>query len=440
MLVHPTTSAPAAPLTLTRPGLFETSLVPITMFVLLYGTPPYWFINNTAANEGGGAPITTAATIGLTFFAFLRIAGSFDLMLRLLSLVPPLVAFIALSVSSIVWSADIAITTRRAVLLVSVLAYACYLLLRFELPAILRLLALSSIPGVLANYVLILALPQYGTDVGGRWIGVFSQKNALGFSAAVTIPLLIILAGSDRSRRLMYYLLALMQAGLLIGSQSKTMLVATILPVALLPVFHGFRGRKTLRGAVIVSLAASGIFTLLFVTANLAFIAEFLDKDVTLTGRTDLWADLIPIALRRPVLGYGADAVFGGYFSPVHEVWIQNRWAPTHAHNAILQTTLEVGVVGAGLFLLTFFATLGGAIEVVRRVPGRIGLWPLSFMTTTLLISISESGVMAATPSYLLFVICVWSVALLRSKPITYSWNEPDEVRAAPKPTPIQVG
>lgn len=399
-----------------RPGLIETTLVSVTFFIMLYQAPTAWFTDGSLVTDDG-APVSTALTLGLTFFAFLRVAGSIDFMLLVSRLSTPLTAFVLFSASSVFWSVNSAITSRRAALLLAGFGWACYLLIRFELPTILKLLSRATIPGVLINYLFVLGLPQYGISAAG-WVGVFSQKNALGYTAAITMPLLIIVAGSDRGHRVLYYGVFLADLGLLLGSKSKTMLLAATIPILLLAVFHGFRGRKTLRGAVILSLLASTIFTLLFVTANLEFIAGLLDKDVTLTGRTDLWEALIPVALERPLFGFGADAAFGGYFSPIHEVWIVNGWQPSHAHNAILQTMMEVGLIGTVLFVTTYFKALGGAIEVVRRVPGRVGLWPLSFLTTTLMISISESGVMAAMPSYALFLICVWTVALQRDKPI----------------------
>lgn len=416
ILAGETTSHASVRAALRRPGMLETLLVPLTMFVLLYETPEAWVLDASA--EDTGVPITTALTLALTGFAFLRVAGNLDLVIRLIKLEGALTLFVMLTAASIFWSANLWLTMRETALVVACFFWAAYLVVRFELPQILRLLAWSSIPGTIFNYAFIFALPEYGVSGAGQWTGVFGQKNALGYSATLMIPLLVVVAGSDRPRRVLYYSTAALNAVLLVGSESKTMLVATVIPTVLLAVYHGFRGRKTLRGAVILSLVGAAIFMVLFVTANLAVIAELLNKDVTLTGRTDLWRDLIPIAMERPLLGWGANAPFGGYFSPVHEVWIQNRWDPSHAHNAGLQLWLELGVVGVALFLVTYFRALGRAIEVVRRVPGRVGLWPLCFLTTALLISISESGVTTSMPSFVLYVLCIWSCGLNYNSPL----------------------
>jgi O-antigen ligase len=226
------------------------------------------------------------------------------------------------------------------------------------------------------------------------------------------VPILVIAGLSFRRGRILFYAMALAQIGLLLGSESKTMLVAALLPPLLMAVYHGFRGRRTLRGAVMLSLAGSTAFTVAFATANIAMLARWLDKDVTLTGRVPLWENLIPIALESPLVGHGYAATFGGYFSPVHEVWIQNRWNPSHAHNALLQIWLELGIVGVVLFLAIYGRAISRAIKIVAIVPGGVGLWPLVFLTTTLLVSITESGMGSNSMGWMLFVVAALSVSL----------------------------
>jgi O-antigen ligase len=190
------------------------------------------------------------------------------------------------------------------------------------------------------------------------------------------------------------------------------MLVATLLPPLLMIVYHGFRSRRTLRGAIMMSLFGSSLFTIAFATANIGLLARWLDKDVTLTGRVPLWQNLIPIAMERPFLGHGYAATFRGYFSPVHEVWIQNRWNPSHAHNALLHNWLEIGLVGVVLFVIIYFRAVFRAIKIVAIVPGAVGLWPMTFFTTTLMISITESGVTYEFLGWMMFVVAALSVSL----------------------------
>ena len=200
--------------------------------------------------------------------------------------------------------------------------------------------------------------------------------------------------------------------GLLVGSDSKTMLVATLVPTALMGVYHLFRSRRTLRGAVLISLGGSALFAVAFATANIGVLAQWLDKDVTLTGRIPMWEQLIPIAMEHPWLGNGYAVTFDGFFSPVHEVWIQSRWNPSHAHNALLQIWLEIGIFAAVMFLVVYLRAVTRAIKIVAIVPGTVGLWPLVFLTSTLMMSITESGMSAELLGWMMFVVSVLSVSL----------------------------
>lgn len=394
---------------LQRPGVTESALHVLIFFVMLNGTPETWFRTPAEAlSEDAGAPFTLLLLLGLCGLASMRVFGQIDLVVKLLRGSLPLLVLLGLMFSSVLWSVDLALSVRAAIVLLATLAWALTVALRFEAPHFLRLMAYSLWLTVMLNLVWVFAVPAAAVQATGEWSGVHGQKNALGFIATIGAAILFVAPQYDRRRRVVHYTMLLGMLALLVFSESATQLVATLIPLASMAVYHGFRGRKTLRGAVITSLVTASVFTTLFVTANLAFVADLLDKDVTLTGRTDLWQDLLPLIWHRPLLGSGLDATFGGYFSPVHEVWIQNRWDPQHAHNALLQIVLDLGIVGGVVFLTTYFRAIPKAIAYLRAQPGRLGLWPITFLTTTLMVSISESGVTPEAPSMALFMLAIW--------------------------------
>ncbi|MFV0258761.1 MAG: O-antigen ligase family protein [Acidimicrobiales bacterium] len=398
--------------TLARPGLAEQAMVVLTTFVLVHQTPNVWFRTRADFLIDSSNPLGVVLTLGLIGLAFARVAGSVDHLITIVRGEPAVFLFAGLTFASTFWSADPAETVQKSVPFVAVTAYGAYLVMRFSLNQIMKLLSIMFMCSGLLNLVTVVALPVYGVDAEGRFSGIFPEKNSLGYVAALGLPTLLLAGKSWKRWRWLFWPGALLQVGLLAGSQSKTMLLAALGPTCLIAVYQLFRSRKTLRGAVIVSLLGTSIFTIAFATANIAVLARWLDKDVTLTGRVPLWENLIPIAAHRPLLGYGYGATFDGYFSPVHEVWIQNQWNPTHAHNAILQITLEIGLVGAALFLLTYARGVTRAIKIVAIVPGPAGLWPLVFLTTTLLVSITESGVNSDDLGWLMFVVTILSTAL----------------------------
>ncbi len=414
---------------ITQPGLTERALVVLTTFVFVHEIPNSWLRDRAVLDPDYSNPLLVAVELVLIAFAFARVAGSIDHLITMVRAEPLLYGYALLIFASTFWSADPSVTLRRASILVGVTLYGSYLVMRFSLDQILRLLAVMAIFSLAVNLFFIVFLPRYGVDDGGQWRGVFFQKNSLGYVSSLSIPVLLIAARSYPPLRWVFYATAVGHGVMLFGSKSKTMFMAAVVTCSLMVVYQAFRGRKTLRGAVMLSLVGSGTFATAFATANIGVLAGWLNKDITLTGRVPLWENLIPIALEKPFLGHGFGATFNGFFSPVHEVWTQNRWNPSHAHNALLQIWLEIGIIGVVLYLVVFIRSVVNAIKIVAIVPGPIGLWPLTFLTTVLMMSITETGVGSEPLGWMMFMVAVLSLSLhLRHRT---SLGLPNDIRTA---------
>ena len=394
-----------------RPGFLEQATVVAAMSALLAGLPIDWFRTRAEVLQQDGNLKMVAVQLLLMLFGVLRIIGRLDSVINAVKLEITVFLFSGLALASLFWSADIGETIRQAVVLSSIAFYGLYLVLRFDLAQIVRMLGVTFLINGIASVVFALAFPVYGLMPTGEWAGVFTQKNGLGLAAALGMPVLIAAGRSTPRWRLVFYAGAICHAGLLFFSESKTMYVAGFGSMCLMIVYKFFRGRKTLRGAVMSSLGGSSVFAIAFATANIGLLARWLDKDVSLTGRVPLWEDLIPILLERPLFGHGFKAVFGGYFSPIHEVWVLNSWEPQHSHNALFNIGLELGLIGVVIFFWGFARAVKRAVHTVNLLPGGVGLWPLTFLSTALLVSISESGITATDIGWLMYVCVVLSVA-----------------------------
>jgi O-antigen ligase len=406
----PSVAGRATPIPL--PGLTERALVVVTTFIFIHQTPNAWFVARTDTVVESSNPVLIAAILCLTALAFVRVAGYLDLLISAVKLETGLFVFVGIAAASTFWSAFPVETAKAAILLVAVTLFGTYLVIRFSLDQIIRLLAVMFAFGAVVNLVFVVEFPQFAFDADGRMTGVFPHKNGLGFLAAVGMPTLLIAGRVWKPGRFAFYPMFLVLAFLLIGSDSKTMLVAAVGSTLSIFCYQPLRARKTLRGAALLGMTGIGIFTAAFATANIDLLADWLDKDVTLTGRVPLWEDLIPVAMERPLIGHGYGAAFNGYFSPIHDVWIQNPWNPSHAHNALLQLWVEMGAIAAVLFTVVYVRAVWRAISIVAIVPGAVGLWPLTFLTTTLTVSITESGMSSNRLGWMMFVVAVLSVSL----------------------------
>jgi O-antigen ligase len=160
-------------------------------------------------------------------------------------------------------------------------------------------------------------------------------------------------------------------------------------------------------GAVAITLISSCVVTVLLVTAHLEAVAGRFGKDATFTGRTDLWVEVLRSIGHKPWLGYGYDGYFGGPLSASHRITAYPlfEWGPKHAHNALMESALHVGIPLTIVYVIFNFRSLIRATEHVRWVRGPIGLFPLVYLTLMTLSSITESGIFTQRLGITLFIL-----------------------------------
>lgn len=400
---------------LRRPGVLERGYVVLTLFLLAYSLPTTWFVRSgVGGGEGGGGALDSAvfaALLGSSLVPLLLLKG--PALARILRLDGAVLVLLALLFLSALWSYDVGFSLRRAVALVLTTAFAYYLVQRFPLVDIVALAGVALAMGVVLNYLWIFGLAAIGDSPAG-WTGLLSHKNTLGRIAVLGALTHVLLIRMRPGARLWHLTFTFANVGLVAGSRSTTAAVSTMSLALSLVVFTTFRARRTLFGAVLVSLTTASVVGALAATNQFAAITNALGKDVTLTGRTVLWGEAIKAIGRRPLLGYGYEGFWGdgkGWWTPAHEIWIRTGWDPPHSHNGLLEMLLTAGLVGAMLLLYVMVRAVLRAVIYLRATPGPLGLWPLSFLSYVVLVSITERGIVGRSLNWVLFVVAVLVVA-----------------------------
>ncbi len=388
-----------------KPGILERSLTVLTLFVLEHSTPNAWFFTSEDGSVGRSNPLYVVALGLLILTGLIRVMGYFNHLIDVINLDVAIFGFVGLCVLSSLWSADRPETFMSSLLFLAITSYAFYMVMRYSLDEILVLLSIVFLLSGVVNIAFVGAFPSYGLADEGEWSGVFGSKNQLGYLATMGVPTLIITAMIRRRWRLLYLGGAAMLTGLLILSQSTTSLIATMLLTASLPVFRTFRALYTLRGAAMLTVFGSGLLMAVVATNQIGVIAGWAGKDPSLTGRTPLWAATLDVILERPLIGYGYQAAFGGYFSPTHEVWILTNWEPADSHNALLQIWVEVGLIGVVLFVAVLARAFSNGVRLAAIVPGPVGLWPIMVFSLAIVTGISESGIQSEQLGWVMFVV-----------------------------------
>jgi len=274
-----------------------------------------------------------------------------------------LVALLAYMFVSTFWSEITLIAMKRWIRELIVLVMALVILSeanpRKSLASLLRRCAYVLIP---FSVLLIKYYPTLGRQYGRysgiqMWTGVTGQKNELGRLCMISILFLLwtfYRRWRERVRTSPSYLVwsdlfvIAIAAYLIKGADSATsiatLVVGITLFVGLLWVRNmGLKVPRTGLLAAVILLAAYGISVPFLGGTNVADFTSVLGRDSTLTGRTEVWAAVLPATRQHPFLGYG----FGSFWTDARRQFYD---IPT-GHNGYLDILLELGAVGLAFFI-----------------------------------------------------------------------------------------
>jgi O-antigen ligase len=289
-----------------------------------------------------------------------------------------------LLVTSVLWSVTPSTTLTRSVAYFFLVVGAIGIVEILDTNEVMSLTAL--IGGLLAAVSLLLLFVFPDTVIEEEsFRGVFSQKNVLG--QAMVVGVLaglhgIRIGGRQRFRSIGVTLLCTIVAFL---SKSTTSLI-TIASYFILD----FIGRFYIKGGsgrmISVCLTIAIVLASILVVINADSIFSSLEKDTTLTGRTEFWPYEIDAIYQRPGLGWGFAAFFLSSYADAYIV----PFNPGEAHNGVLQLLLDTGIVGTAFFLFLWVRNLVMAVKCMNGAATEIGVSALLFLIGILLIGVSE--------------------------------------------------
>jgi O-antigen ligase len=180
---------------------------------------------------------------------------------------------------------------------------------------------------------------------------------------------------------------------LLVGSKSTNSLLICVTLLILASVLYA--SRKFLRpvvGEIISSILVLSFFASLivifFLESNaLSSLVGLFEKDISFTGRTDIWSLMMEEIKNHWIFGCG----FQGYWStpkPSLEMLLYDlRWQINTAHQGYLDILNETGIIGFSIFLTMMIYYF---INLWHRGKPHFGSWivigvlNLNFMESTL--------------------------------------------------------
>lgn len=282
---------------------------------------------------------------------------------------PLIYALVALALASSIWSIDGPATARRVLALFFTTFAGSVLASRWSLRQLNEIIAAQFAVLMVLSVIFAVLPPRYGimTELfPGAWRGVWTEKNGLG--ALMTLGALSCLSSAVLSptRRWLWAASALGCLALVLLSTSKTSLLALALGVAAMIGVALFRRGPIV--AVVATWLTVGVTILVGGILALApeLIFEALNKDATLTGRTEIWTAAIRQGLaHNPMGGFGYGVLWDHRqpFEPAAWIAHDAGFTAGHAHNGWLEIWLGLGFVGLAIWTVAF---LGNFVRMVR--------------------------------------------------------------------------
>ncbi|BAY46352.1 O-antigen polymerase [Scytonema sp. HK-05] len=331
---------------------------------------------------------------------------------------------VGIVIASVLWSVAPDITQRRSFLLLGTTLFGVYLAMRYTLREQLQLLAWVCGIVIILSILFAIALPSYGLMTfqeggahAGAWRGVITHKNTFGrlmnLSAVVFLLLAISKPIVHRKHRWVLWAGFVLSAALILLSTSKTALVVFLTMMLLLPLYRALRGKYTKVVPFIIAMVLVGGSTSTLLIDNLPVIATALGKDLTLTGRTDIWEAMLEIISERPLFGYGFNAFWLDWDSEVTAyVWKRLEWECPNAHNGLMDLFAELGLSGLIVFFISYVSACIRGVIWLRMTRTPEGVWPLMYLSFLLMYNITESSLLSTNSIFwILYVSIIFSMA-----------------------------
>lgn len=281
------------------------------------------------------------------------------------SLNPFFLLFVALAFASVAWSIDASLSLRRLVRMGTiVLACAAFVLMAWHARRyqnVVRPVLTVVLLGSLGFGLLFPALAihqETADELIGAWRGLANHKNGLGALSCIALLFWLHAWLAREVAPLPALLGGAVAAICLILSRSSTSVAATLFVAAfLIMALRLPRGLRPYLPLLVAALVATFLLYALAILNLIPGLATLLtpitaltDKDMTLTGRTQIWAILAEHIGFNPFLGTG----YGAYWTagPVAGtdsyafVWRMASFYPGSAHNGYLDVVNDLGWVG----------------------------------------------------------------------------------------------
>lgn len=257
---------------------------------------------------------------------------------------------------------------------------------------------------------------------GGRsWIGVLQlsgipgHPNGMALLASLALLLQVLYLLRIRGRSAGYVAVVVLlgpvaSLAALVWSQSRTGIVCAVGAASILVILRFLPARRWLTAAVLTAAALASLGPPLLATAGFTFHGRWFPWAIAWMELQDDW-----------LIGDGPQIFSQDYW----QEWLRNQpawWQPAHAHNQLLATAVDLGLVGLALLL----AAVVVMISVAARVRCADGGWAIA-VCAVLFINAGPETVLGVGDTLATYLPVVVAAAVLGSAWRVAGGSDPTE-------------
>jgi exopolysaccharide production protein ExoQ len=195
-------------------------------------------------------------------------------------------------------------------------------------------------------------------------------------------------------------------------ADSSTAIACFLLGAAVIVMTTRFVGRDAAHVHILVAAIAASVLFCVLLPNGYTYVVEALGRNTTLTGRTDIWSDLLAMDV-NPWLGRGFESFWLGeradYFAQKY------YFHPNQAHNGYIEMYVNLGLVGVG-FLLSLIAS--GYRRIVDAYHSNLGISTLrlAVFVAAVVYNITEATFKVMHPVWIVFLLAIAASTTLEGR------------------------
>lgn len=267
---------------------------------------------------------------------------------------------------STIWSENKVSTLKNSIYVFLVIFLAIYIISKFSVDRILKIIFYYFSILTFMNLYSVIFMKNISIFLDPRYSlsykGLFSHRT--GFAAMMLFSFAFCLTYLNKSKhRLTCIIIFILNLYMMNLAKSSTAIAIAIYVILFYIIYMVFNNR-ILNLIFILTPFGVSIVLLTDLLNKFAEIITLLGREITLTGRTQIWFLVENAIKKRPFIGYGfLGAWQSNDFSIMHFDSILG-FSATHSHNGFLEIILNIGVIGLVLYLITAFDIIRYPLKV----------------------------------------------------------------------------